>query len=123
MDFILKIAKRKLPLHENSFVKAIDEVEVHQNHVHMLVELSLNISVLSFVGYLKGKSSLIIYQKWGSAKFQYRCREFWCRGYYVDTTGKDTEAIKNYIKNQLKRDKENMQLAIDYPENQFTGSK
>ena len=59
MDFILKIAKRKLPLHENSFVKAIDEVEVHQNHVHMLVELSLNISVLSFVGYLKGKSILI----------------------------------------------------------------
>ena len=74
-------------------------------------------------GIFERKSSLIIYQKWGSAKFQYRCREFWCRGYYVDTTGKDTDAIKNYIKNQLKRDKENMQLAIDYPENPFTGSK
>lgn len=93
------------------------------NHIHLLVMIPPKMSVSGFMGYLKGKSSLIIYQKWGSAKFQYRCREFLCRGYYVDTTGKDTEAIKTYIKNQLKRDKENMQLAIDYPENPFTGSK
>ena len=77
----------------------------------------------SVMGYLKGKSSLIIYQKFGTAKFQYRCREFWCRGYYVDTTGKNTQVIKEYIQNQLKKDKENMQLAIDYPEDPFKGSK
>ena len=59
----------------------------------------------------------------GSAKFQYRCREFWCRGYYVDTTGKNTEVIKKYIQNQLKQDKETMQLSIDYPEDPFKGSK
>lgn len=61
-------------------------------------------SISGFMGYLKGKSSLIIYQKFGQAKFQYRCREFWCRGYYVDTTGKNTEVIKKYIQNQLKRE-------------------
>lgn len=99
------------------------EGEMAIDHIHLLVMIPPKMSVSGFMGYLKGKSSLIIYQKRGSAKFQYRCREFWCRGYYVDTTGKDTEAILNYIKNQLKRDKENMQLAIDYPENPFTGSK
>ena len=99
------------------------EGEMAIDHVHILVEIPPKMSISGFMGYLKGKSSLIIYQKWGSAKFQYRCREFWCRGYYVDTTGKNTEAIKEYIKKQLKDDKENMQLSIDYPENPFTGSK
>ena len=65
----------------------------------------------------------MIYQRWGAAKYQYRCREFWCRGYYVDTTGKNTEVIKKYIANQLKSDKEVMQLSIDYPDDPFTGSK
>ncbi len=72
---------------------------------------------------MKVKSSLIIYQKFGTAKFQYRCGEFLCRGYYVDATGKNTRVIKEYMQNQLKQDKENMQLAIDYPENPFKGSK
>ena len=101
----------------------IIEGEMAIDHVHILVEIPPKISVSGFMGYLKGKSSLIIYQKWGSAKFQYRCREFWCRGYYVDTTGKDTETIKKYIQKQLKQDRENMQLSIDYPEDPFTGSK
>ena len=74
-------------------------------------------------GIFKGKSSLIIYQKFGTAKYKYRCREFWCRGYYVDTTGKNTQVIKEYIRNQLKKDRENMQLSIDYPEDPFTGSE
>ena len=73
-------------------------------------------------GIFKGKSILIIYQKFGTAKYKYRCREFWCRGYYVDTTGKNTQVIKEYIRNQLKKDRENMQLSIDYPEDPFTGS-
>ena len=101
----------------------IIEGEMAIDHVHILVEIPPKISVSGFMGYLKGKSSLIIYQKWGSAKFQYRCREFWCRGYYVDTTGKNTEEIKKYIQKQLQEDKENMQLSIDYPEDPFTGSK
>ncbi len=99
------------------------EGEMAIDHVHLLVMVPPKISISGFMGYLKGKSSLIIYQKFGTAKFKYRCREFWCRGYYVDTTGKNTQVIKEYIKNQLKKDKENMQLRIDYPEDPFTGSK
>ena len=93
------------------------------DHVHLLVMIPPKISVSGFMGYLKGKSSLIIYQRFGTAKCQYRCREFWCRGYFVDTTGKNTQVIKEYIQNQLKRDKENMQLSIDYAEDPFKGSK
>ena len=63
----------------------IIEAEVCPDHVHMLVAIPLKISVASFVGFLKGKSSLLIYQKWANMKFKYRNREFWCRGYYVDT--------------------------------------
>ena len=80
-------------------------------------------SVSGFVGFLKGKSSLIIYQKWGNLKFKYRNREFWCRGYYVDTVGKNTKKIAEYIRNQLKEDEEIRQLSIDFDEDPFTGSK
>ena len=58
------------------------------------------------MGYLKGKSSLMIFQKFGNMKFAYRNREFWCKGYYVDTVGKNTKAIEEYIAHQLKVDKE-----------------
>ena len=101
----------------------IIEGEMAVDHVHLLLSIPPKMSVSGVMGHLKGKSSLIIYQKFGTAKFQYRCREFWCRGYYVDTTGKNTQVIKEYIQNQLKQDKENMQLAIDYPEGPFKGSK
>ena len=99
------------------------EGEMAIDHVHLLVMIPPKISVSGFMGYLKGKSSLIIYQKFGTAKYKYRCREFWCRGYYVDTKGKNTQVIKEYIRNQLKKDRENMQLSIDYPEDPFTGSE
>ena len=62
------------------------------------------------MGFLKGKSSLMIYEKWGNLKFKYRNREFWCRGYYVDTAGKNAAKIKEYIKNQLKEDELGEQL-------------
>ena len=75
------------------------------------------------MGYLKGKSSLMIFQKFGNMKFAYRNREFWCKGYYVDTAGKNTAAIKKYIENQLKEDKEGDQLSIFDPRDPFTGSK
>lgn len=70
------------------------------------------IAVSSFVGFLKGKSSLLIYQKWANMKYKYRNREFWCRGYYVDTVGKNTEKIKEYIANQLKEDRITEQMSI-----------
>lgn len=75
------------------------------------------------MGYLKGKSSLAIYERWGNAKFRYRNREFWCKGYYVDTVGKNTTAIKNYIANQLKQDRESDQLSLFDPRDPFTGSR
>ena len=80
-------------------------------------------SVSGFMGYLKGKSSLRIFQKWGNMKFAYRNREFWCKGYYVDTVGKNTKAIKEYIENQLKVDKESDQISMFDARDPFTGSK
>ena len=100
----------------------IVEAEVCPDHVHMLVEIPPKMSVSGFVGYLKGKSSLIIYQRWGNLKFKYRNREFWCRGYYVDTVGKNKAKIAEYIRNQLKEDEEVVQLTIDFDEDPFTGS-
>ena len=90
----------------------IIEAEVCVDHIHMLLEIPPKLSVASFVGFLKGKSSLLIYQKYANMKYKYRNREFWCRGYYVDTVGKNTEKIKEYIANQLKEDKIAEQITI-----------
>ena len=100
----------------------IIEAEVCPDHIHMLVEIPPKMSVSGFVGYLKGKSSLMIYQKWGNLKFKYRNREFWCRGYYVDTVGKNKAKIAEYIRNQLKEDEAIVQLTIDFDGDPFTGS-
>ena len=97
----------------------IIEGEICPDHVNMLVEIPPKMSVSAFVGYLKGKSSLMIYEQWGNLKFKYRNREFWCKGYYVDTVGKNTQKIKEYIENQLKEDKLGEQLRIDYPDSPF----
>ena len=88
----------------------------------MLVEIPPKISVSSFMGFLKGKSSLMIYEKWGNIRYKYRNRTFWCRGYYVDTTGKNERVIAEYIKNQLKEDEMSDQLTLNF-EDPFTGSK
>jgi putative transposase len=98
------------------------EAEVCIDHVHMLLEIPPKIAVSSFMGYLKGKSSLMIYEKWGNARFKYRSREFWCRGYYVDTVGKDTKKIQTYIQNQLKEDAAADQLTMEDMD-PFTGSR
>ena len=90
----------------------IINAEVCPDHVHMLVEIPPKYSVSSFMGFLKGKSSIMIYEKWGNMKYKYRNREFWCRGYYVDTVGKNTKAIYAYISNQLKEDRLNGQLTL-----------
>ena len=86
-------------------------------------EIPPKMSVSGFMGYLKGKSALLIFQKYGNMKFAYRNREFWCKGYYVDTVGKNTKAIKEYISEQLKRDQEADQLSIYDPRDPFTGSR
>ena len=100
----------------------IIEAEVCPDHVHMLLKIPPKISVSSFMGFLKGKSSLMIYEKWGNLKFKYRNREFWCRGYYVDTAGKNAVKIKEYIKNQLKEDELGEQLTFNNTD-PFMGSK
>ena len=78
----------------------------------MCVKIPPKMSVSGFMGFLKGKSSVMIYQKFGNLKFKYRNREFWCRGYYVDTVGKNTKKIKEYIANQLSEDKRMEQMTI-----------
>ena len=100
----------------------IVEAEMCSDHVHMLVEIPPKMSVSGFMGFLKGKSSLMIYEKFGNMKFKYRNREFWCRGYYVDTVGKNTEAIRQYIDNQLREDMLNDQLTLEEA-SPFTGRK
>ena len=100
----------------------IIEAEVCPDHVHMLLEIPPKMSVSGFMGYLKGKSSLMVYQRWGNMKFKYRNREFWCRGFYVDTVGKNTKKIKEYISNQLKEYEEMTQLSIDFQGDPFKGN-
>ena len=90
----------------------IVEAEMCPDHVHMLLEIPPKYSVSGIMGFLKGKSSLLIYERFANMKYKYRNREFWCRGYYVDTVGKNTEKIKEYIANQLKEDKIAEQMSI-----------
>ena len=90
---------------------------------HGLFSPFVKFGVASFMGYLKGKSSLMIYEQFGELKYKYRNREFWCRGYYVDTVGKNANKIKEYIRHQLEEDKLGEQLSIPYKEDPFTGSK
>ena len=89
------------------------EAEACPDHIHILVEIPPKHSVSSFMGYLKGKSSIMIYNKWGNMKYKYRNRSFWCRGYYVDTVGKNTKAITEYIQRQLEEDRMSVQLTLD----------
>ena len=99
----------------------IIEAEVCPNHIHMFVEIPPKLSISTFMGYLKGKSSVMIYQRWGNLKYKYRNRSFWCRGYYVDTVGKNEIAIHRYIKEQLSEDRQAEQLTMDNID-PFTGS-
>ena len=115
-----EIGKMLRQLCEWKGVKIV-EAEVCPDHVHMLVEIPPKISVSSFMGYLKGKSSTMLYEKFGELKYKYRNREFWCKGYYVDTVGKNESRIAEYIKNQLKEDELGEQMTMaDSP---FKGSK
>ena len=90
----------------------IIEAEVYPDHIHMLVEIPPKVAVSSFMGYLKGKSSLMIYEQFPELKNKYRNREFWCRGYYVDTAGKNAKKIQEYIQQQYEKDKAGEQLTM-----------
>ena len=100
----------------------IIEAEACPDHIHMLVSIPPKYSVSEVMGYLKGKSSLMIFDKFANMKYRYGNRQFWCRGYYVDTVGKNTKKIAEYIQNQLKEDKEIEQLELEL-EDPFTGKK
>ncbi len=92
-------------------VKIIN-AEICPDHVHMLLEIPPKYSVSKFMGYLKGKSSTMLYEQFGELKYKYRNREFWCKGYYVDTVGKNEQRISEYITNQLSEDKLGEQLTM-----------
>ena len=89
------------------------EAEACPDHIHILVEIPPKFSISNFMGFLKGKSSLMIYEKWGNMKYKYRNRQFWCRGYYVSTVGKNEKKIAEYIKQQLSEDHMAEQLTLE----------
>ena len=97
------------------------EAEACKDHIHMLVSIPPKYSVSQIMGYLKGKSSLMIFEKYANLKYKYGNRHFWCRGYYVDTVGRNKKAIENYIRNQLQQDYEDDQLSIKEFVDPFTG--
>ena len=99
----------------------IIEAECCKDHVHMLVRIPPKYSVSEIMGYLKGKSSLMIFEKHANLKYKYGNRHFWCRGYYVDTVGKNAKKIQEYIHNQLKNDLEYDQLTLNEYIDPFTG--
>jgi len=99
----------------------IIEAECCRDHVHMLVRIPPNISVSEFMGYLKGKSSLMIFDRHANLKYKYGNRKFWCRGYYVDTVGKNAKKIEEYIRNQLMDDQAEDQMSLKEFIDPFTG--
>ena len=105
--------------------KGVPIIEGHMmpDHVHILVSIPPKMSVSSFVGYLKGKSSLMIFEYHGNLKYKYGNRHFWCRGYYVDTVGRNKKAIAEYIKNQLSEDIASDQISLKEFIDPFTGRK
>ena len=99
------------------------EAEACKDHIHMLVSIPPKYSVSQIMGYLKGKSSLMIFEKYANMKYKYGNRHFWCRGYYVDTVGRNKKAIEQYIRNQLQQDHEDEQLSIKEFIDPFTGQQ
>lgn len=99
----------------------IIEAERCPDHVHMLIEVPPKYSISEIMGYIKGKSSLIIFDRHANLKYKYGNRHFWCRGYYVDTVGRNEKMIKEYIQNQLKEDYYTDQISIKEYYDPFTG--
>ena len=101
----------------------IHEAEMCKDHVHMLVSIPPKLSVAQFMGYLKGKSSLMIFDRHANLKYKYGNRHFWCRGYYVDTVGRNKKVIEEYIRNQLQEDIACDQISFNEYIDPFTGDK
>ena len=101
----------------------IIEAETCKDHIHLLVSTPPYISVAQFMGYLKGKSTLMIFDRHANLKYKYGNRHFWCRGYYVDTVGRNKKVIEKYIQNQLEEDFVNDQISLREYVDPFTGNK
>ena len=101
----------------------IIEAEACADHIHMLVSIPPKLSVAEFIGYLKGKSSLMIFDRFANLKYRYGNRHFWCRGYYVDTVGRNRKVIEAYIRDQLQDDIASDQLSMREYYDPFTGEK
>lgn len=105
--------------------KGVEIIEANAcpDHIHMLVKIPPKMSISSFVGYLKGKSSLMIFDKHAHLKYRYGNRKFWCRGYYVNTVGRNREKIQQYIREQLREGYVADQLSLFEEYDPFTGQK
>ncbi len=101
----------------------IIEANACPDHIHMLVSIPPYLSISQFVGFLKGKSTLMIFDRHANLKYKYGSRHFWCRGYFVDTVGRNETAIKEYIRNQLEEDYTKDQITLKEYIDPFTGSK
>ncbi len=101
----------------------IHEANACPDHIHMLVSIPPKKSVSQFMGYLKGKSSLMIFDRYANLKYRYGNRKFWCRGFYADTVGRNRRQIQEYIRNQLKEDFMGDQLTLFEEYDPFTGQK
>ena len=101
----------------------IIEAEACPDHIHMLVSIPPKYSVSTIMGYLKGKSSLMIFDRHANLKYKYGNRTFWARGYYVDTVGRNKKQIEEYIRNQLEQDQISDQMSLKEFIDPFTGSK
>ncbi len=101
----------------------IIEAECCRDHVHMLVRIPPKFSVSEIMGYLKGKSSLMIFERHANLKYRYGNRHFWCRGYYVDTVGKNAKKIEEYIRNQIQEDYTYDQITLKEYFDPFTGEQ
>ena len=99
----------------------IIEAEACKDHIHMLVSIPPKYSIAQIMGYLKGKSSLMIFEKYANLKYKYGNRHFWCRGYYVSTVGRNKKVIQEYIQNQLQEDYSDDQMSIKEYVDPFTG--
>ena len=101
----------------------IIEAEACPDHIHMLISFSPKYSISYVMGYLKGKSSLMIFDRHANLKYKYGNRQFWCKGYYVDTVGRNKKAIAEYIRNQLQEDIASDQITLKEYIDPFTGDK
>lgn len=101
----------------------IIEAQACKDHIHMLVSIPPSIGVAQFMGYLKGKSALMIFDRHANLKYKYGNRHFWCRGYYADTVGRNAKVIEEYIKNQLQEDIASDQMTLKEYYDPFTGEQ